>query len=122
MHKLSYFNLLLAIVYLLIYLRSGTFNSTAGTLMIIIFNWLYLRSFENDKYKWTVFHYLTGLWSIYFIGTVVYSTVHVLLAAIAFDFITNDTIFNIVISFMLSIGVVFHFVVYGFKNFKLTKS
>ena len=69
--KLSSLNIILAIIYVLVYLKGGTFNSTAGILMIIVFNWLGLRSFELDTYKWGIWHYLTGVWSLYFIGTLI---------------------------------------------------
>ena len=47
LQKLSYLNLIFAIVYLLTYLKSGTFNSTAGIFVVIVFNWLYLRAINS---------------------------------------------------------------------------
>ncbi len=122
LQKLSYFNLILGIIYVLVYLKSGTFNSTAGILMIIVFNWLCLRSFQLDEYKWKGWHYLTAIWSLYYIGTLLYGAFHILNAAITFDFVSNDTLIFLIMSFGLSIAVLTHLVIYFLKNFKPIKS
>ena len=115
--KLSSLNIILAIIYVLVYLRSGTFNSTAGILMIIVFNWLGLRSFELDAYKWGIWHYLTGVWSLYFIGTLIYGAINILSAAIEFDFISNDTLWYLVVNFVFCLFVLTHVTSYGYKNY-----
>jgi len=117
LQKLSYLNLILAIAYLLIYLKSGTFNSTAGIFMVIVFNWLCLRSYQLDDYKWKVWHYLTGLWSIYFIGTIIYGSFFILSSAIEYSFISNDTTIYLIVSFAFSIAVVTHFIIYLLRSF-----
>ena len=115
--KLSSLNIILAIIYVLVYLRSGTFNSTAGILMIIVFNWLGLRSFELDAYKWGIWHYLTGVWSLYFIGTLIYGAINILSAAIEFDFISNDTLWYLVVNFVFCLLVLTHVTSYGYKSY-----
>ena len=115
--KLSSLNIILAIIYVLVYLKGGTFNSTAGILMIIVFNWLGLRSFELDVYRWGIWHYLTGVWSLYFIGTLIYGAVNILSAAIAFDFISNDTLWYLVVNFVFCVFVIAHVTSYGYKSY-----
>ncbi len=118
LQKLSSLNIVLAILYVLIYLKSGTFNSTAGIFMIIVFNWLALRSYQLDDYKWKVLHYLTGLWTLYFIATLIYGAVNILGASIEFDFITNDTLTYLVVNFVFCAFIVTHFTMFIYKNYK----
>jgi hypothetical protein len=112
LQKLAYFNLIAAIIYLLAYLKSGTFNSTAGIFMVILFNWLSLRSYELDRYDWKIWHYLTGLWSLYFIGTTGYGTVNILSNAVEYDFIDNDTLIFSIASIIFCLAVIWHFLYY----------
>lgn len=116
--KLSYFNLILIIIYLLVYLKDGTLNSATGILMIIIFNWLGLRSYHLDHYKWKFWHYLTGLWSIYYAGFVIYGAVNILNSSIEYAFMSNDTRTFLGLSFVCCFAVILHFVVYFLKNLK----
>ena len=120
--KLSSLNIILAIIYVLVYLKSGTFNSTAGIFVIIVFNWLGLRSFQLDSYKWGIWHYLTGVWTLYFIWTLIYGAVNILSAAIEFDFITNDTLTNLILTFIFSLSVIVHFCAFFWKNYKAKKA
>ena len=119
MQKLSSLNIILSVIYMLVYLKSGTFNSTAGILAIIVFNWLGLRSFELDAYKWGIWHYLTGVWSLYFIGTLIYGAVNILSAAIEFDFISNDTLWYLVVNFVFCLLVTVQFCLFFIKNYAL---
>lgn len=119
--KLSSLNIVLAIVYVLVFLKSGTFNSTAGIFMIIVFNWLGLRSFQLDDYRWRIWHYLTGIWSLYYIGILVYGEVNILSAAIEFDFISNDTLMYLIINFLFCVSVGVHLVLYMYKNYQQLK-
>jgi len=122
LQKLSYFNLMLAIVYLLVYLKSGTFNSTAGIFVIIVFNWLCLRSYQLDDYKWKVWHYLTGLWSFYFIGTIIYGIFNIVAPAIEYNFISNDTLTYLTIGVVFSVSVLAHIIIYFLRSYKESKS
>jgi hypothetical protein len=122
LQKLSYFNLIAAILYGLIYLKSGTFNSTAGIFVVIVFSWLCLRSYEFDNYKWKLWHYLIGLWCLYFIGTLIYGAVNIISPAIEYDFMSSDTATYLIISFIFCISVITHFTIYFSKNYKELKA
>lgn len=74
------------------------------------------------NYKWAFLHYLTGLWSLYYVGTVLYGAVNVLSSAIEFDFITSDTITFLVLSFGLGVAVIIHFVIYFLRNYKESRA
>ncbi|WP_113651521.1 hypothetical protein [Pedobacter namyangjuensis] len=116
LQRLSYFNLIFTIIYLLVYLKDGTVNSTLGILAIIIFNWLALRSFQLENYKWKIWHYLAGLWSLYYAGFVLYGAFNILLSSIEYEFISSDTRMLLILSFVFGIGVIVHFGVYFFRN------
>lgn len=118
LNKLSYLNLVAAVGYLLTYLLGGTVNSTLGILVIIVFSWLGLRSFELDKYKWNGLHYLTGLWSVYYAGTLVYGTLYLVKTAVYYHFITDNTLIYLLFTFLFCISVLGHFVLYFLRNYK----
>jgi hypothetical protein len=118
LQKLSYFNLILAMVYLLVYLKSGTFNSTAGIFVVIVFNWLCLRSYQLDNYKWKIWHYLTGLWSLYFIGTIIYGSVFILSSSLEYSFISNDTLTYLLVSIVFSLSVLLHLGIYAKTSYR----
>lgn len=118
LQKLSYINLILAIVYLLVYLKSGTFNSTVGILVIIVFNWLCLRSYQLANYQWKIWHYLTGLWSLYYIGTIIYGTIFIFSSSLEYHFVSNDTLIYLSISVVFSLSVLLHLGLYFKKSYK----
>ena len=120
--KLSYFNLVLAIVYLLIYLKSGTFNSSAGILFVIIFSWLCIRSDQLDQYRWSVLHYLSGLWCLYFIGTLIYGAINIIVSAVEVDFLSNDILIFLILSISFSVLVFIQIILYWVKNNNELKS
>lgn len=119
--KLSSLNIIFAIVYVLLFLKNGTFNSTAGIFMIVVFNWLGLRAFQIDNYRWKVWDYLTGIWSLYFIGTLVYGEINILSASIEYNFISNDILMYLVINFLFCVSVSIHLILYAYKNYKQLK-
>ncbi|TCC93581.1 hypothetical protein EZ428_02075 [Pedobacter frigiditerrae] len=121
LQKLSYFNLILAVVYLLVYLKSGTFNSTAGIFVIIVFSWLCLRSYQLDNYIWKVWHYLTGAWGLYFIGTIIYGIFNIVGPAIEYNFMSNDTLTYLIIGVVFCVSVLTHIIIYFLKNYKELK-
>ncbi|MFD0940150.1 hypothetical protein [Pedobacter boryungensis] len=114
--KLSYFNLVFSLIYVLIYLKDGTLNSTLGILAFIVFSWLGLRSYQLDNYKWNLWQYLAGLWSLYYAGFLIYGSVNILISSFEYDFVSNDTILFLTLTFVLTIAVVLHFVIYFRKN------
>ena len=117
--KLSYFNLIFAIIYVLVYLKDGTLNSTVGILMVIVFNWLALRSYQLENYKWKLWHYLTGFWSLYYAGFIFYGAANIFISSIEYDFISNDTKTFLALSLIFSLAVCIHFAIYLRKHFKI---
>ncbi|MEN0096170.1 MAG: hypothetical protein AAGB30_12355 [Pedobacter sp.] len=116
LQKLSYFNIFFALVYVLLYLKSGTLNSTAGILAIIVFNWLYIRGYHLGDYRWKSWHFIFGAWSAYFAGFMLYATYNIIKVSIAVDFWADDTVVNILISLFFSLLVWVHIVGYWNKR------
>ena len=87
-----------------------------GIVMIVVFNWLALRSYQIDDYKWSLWHYLSGLWSLYYVGFLLYGTVNVLLTVLEYQFASNDTLTFLILSAVLSITVVIQSITYFLKN------
>lgn len=118
LQKISYFNLMFAIAYILIYFRENSLNFTMGILMIVIFNWLALRSDQINNYKWSIWHYLSGLWSLYYIVFLLYGSINILCLSIEYQFASTDTITFLVLSVTLSILVLCQALIYFLVNFK----
>ena len=118
LQKLAYFNLFMAMIYLLAYLKSGTFSSTSGIFVVIVFNWLSIMSYERERYRWKIWHYVMGIWSVYFVGTIIYGTVNIWSAVIEFAFASNDTLTFLALSTVFSATVLLHFVLYFMMNYK----
>ena len=114
--KLSYFNIIFSLIYVLVYLKDGTLNSTAGVFMVIIFNWLALRSYQLEDYKWSIWHFAIGLWAIYYAIYILYGLIGILVSAFEYEFVSNDTITFLALSMVFCIGVIFHFVWYLTKH------
>ena len=118
LQKISSFNIMFAIAYLLIYFRENTLNFTMGILMIVIFNWLALRSRQINNYKWSIWHYLSGLWSLYYILFLLYGAINVLRLSIEYQFASTDTILFLILSFILSILIICQVLIYFLINLK----
>ena len=118
LQKLSYFNLMFAIAYILIFFRENNLNFTMGILMIVIFNWLALRSNQINNYRWSIWHYVTGLWSMYYVAFLLYGAFNVFGLAIEYQFASNDTITFLVLSFTLSALVLSQAFIYFLSNLK----
>lgn len=118
LQKLSYFNLCMAIIYMVVYLKSGTLNSTMGIFAIVVFNWLALRSYQQDDYKWKVWHYIFAIWSIYYTGFMAYGLINVVVPAFTYDFVSNDTLTFITLTTILIVGLLWQAILYYFKNLK----
>ncbi|MES2651006.1 MAG: hypothetical protein V4663_04665 [Bacteroidota bacterium] len=117
MQKLSSLNIVLSIIYVLVYLKSGTLHSTAGIFMITVFNWLALRSFQLNDYRWMIWHYLIALWVVYFVGTLVYGAINILSSSIVYNFISDDTIVYLIINSVFCALLIIQLLMYAYKNY-----
>lgn len=118
LQRLSYFNLFLAIIYMVVYLRSGSLTSTSGILAIVVLNWLALRSFQLGNYQWKIWFYPFALWSLYYAGLLVYGLVNVIVPAIEYSFMSSDNQLYVALTAALVLGVLWHAVAYFLKNLK----
>jgi uncharacterized membrane protein YdcZ (DUF606 family) len=118
LQKISYFNLIFAIIYVVVFFRDSSISFTMGIVMIVVFNWLALRSYQIDNYKWSLWHYIAGLWSLYYVGVLFYGTINVFQTVIDYQFASSDTLKFLILSTILSMSVVTQTALYFLKNLK----
>lgn len=118
LQKISYFNLIFAIIYVVVFFRDSSISFTMGIVMIVVFNWLALRSYQIDAYKWSLWHYIAGLWSLYYVGVLFYGTINVFQTVIDYQFASSDTLKFLILSTILSMSVVTQTALYFLKNLK----
>lgn len=94
------------------YLRTGTLNTTAGILFIILFNWLSLVGFEKGNYRWKIWHYFTGAWSLYFAGFLGYGLFGIINASVEFNFITSENLTYVISTILFCAMVILHTIWY----------
>ncbi|RZL38677.1 MAG: hypothetical protein EOO96_02400 [Pedobacter sp.] len=116
LQRLSYINLIFAIIYLLVFLRSGTLNSTVGIFVIIVLNWLCIRSYQLDNYKWSYFHYPIALWVLYYGVKLLYGWQNIFFTTVEYDFVSNDTLTYLILTFLFSVLTLTHLVLYFLKS------
>ena len=119
--KLSYLNIIFSVIYVLVYLKNGLLNSTIGIFMVIVFNWLALRGNQLENFRWNIWHFITGLWSLCYVGYIMYGLINIFISAFEYEFVSDDTRTFLVLSSVFSIAVILHFGVYFWKNLKENK-
>lgn len=117
LQKLSYLNLMLAIVYVLFYFKTININSV-GIFFIIIFSWLALRACQQENFKWSIWHYLVGFWSLYYIGFTAYGIFNIIISSLEYGFVSNDVNTYLIFGSFFIISLVVHFVLFGLKALK----
>lgn len=105
---LSYLNLIFAVLYFLEYLQNGNSFVISGLLATVIFNWLALRSLETEQFRWTVFQWLTALFTFSFALFTAYGAIVVLLDAMEYHYYPVATIGLIVCGLFFALSILFH--------------
>ena len=114
LQKLSYLNIMLAIIYVLFYFKTISINSI-GIFFIIIFNWLALRSVQQENYKWGIWHYLAGLWSLYYISFTVYGIYNIVSSSFEYGFVSTDVNIYLVFASLFAISALVQLLLYALK-------
>lgn len=107
---LSYFNLLLSVVYFLSYLQNGGSLIIAGLILVIIFNWLTLRSLEKQQQGWSALRWFTAVLTLFFGAYIGYSAILVLKDSFAHDYYPAATIRLIVSGLIFSSSIFFQLI------------
>ena len=105
LRTLSYLNLLFAVLYFLAYLLNGSRWVVFGLLIVIVFNWMILRSIETLQIKWSVFQWLAGVITLLFASYMGYSAVLLLTDTIEYHYYPAETIL------LISSGLLFSFII-----------
>jgi hypothetical protein len=103
LRTLSYLNLIFAVLYFLAYLLNGNRWVVFGLLIVIVFNWMVLRSMETEQAKWSLLQWVAGLVTLLYASYTGYSAVLLLTDAIEYHYYPAETIL------LISSGLLFSF-------------
>lgn len=117
LQKLSYLNLLLAIVYVLFYFKTININSV-GIFFVIIFSWLALKACQQENFKWSIWHYIVGFWSLYYIGFTAYGIYNIISSSLEYGFVSNDVNTYLIFGSCFIISIFSHFFLFTLKALK----
>ncbi len=79
---LAYLNLVLAVMYFLIWLQQGSYDAITGIILIILFSIQTLKRTEKERYKWTILSYVTAIPVLAISGFLLYSGLNLMLSGI----------------------------------------
>ena len=105
---LSYFNLLFAVLYFLGYLQNSGAFVISGLLAVIVFNWMALRSLENEQFQWTVFHWAAAILTLSFAAFTGYTATTLLLDVVEYRYYPAPAITLISCGFIFTLAILFH--------------
>lgn len=103
---LSYFNLLLSVVYFFAYLQNGNSWAISGLLIVVVFNWLTLRGHEKQEFQWSVLQSLVAVPAILFAVYIGYSAVLLIIDAVAHLYYPWNTLL------LIASGLIFAFTIF----------
>ncbi|MNR05402.1 hypothetical protein D3C85_1214320 [compost metagenome] len=109
---LSYFNIFMAVVYLLMFLLNGNLLVIFGILMVIVFSTLVIKMIQS-RGRAGLIHYVLGLGSLGFAGFLLFGLVHIIEASIAYHYFSN-TLNYMVLTSLFVLSVVVHFILFCF--------
>ncbi|RZJ69056.1 MAG: hypothetical protein EOO47_24265 [Flavobacterium sp.] len=114
LQKLSYLNIMLAIIYVLLYFKTININSV-GIFLIIIINWLALRASQQENYKLSIWHYAVGLWSIYYACYTAYGIFNIVSSSLEYGFVSNDINIYLIFASAFNICILTQLVLYALE-------
>jgi hypothetical protein len=104
--RLSYLNILFAFTYFITYLQAGSYYAIVGLIFVIIFNWLTLKSLEQENYKWTIFQYITVIPTVIAALFFLYSSGNMIYANMSYNYISLNFLFLEVFSVVFGITLI----------------
>ncbi|SHG80763.1 hypothetical protein [Pedobacter caeni] len=113
LRSLSYVNILLAIVYLLMFLLNGSTMVILGLLLVVILNILVIKKIQDGwgKTKWI--HYGLSLCCLGFAAFLLVGLVHIVRSSIAYHYFSN-TLTYIVLTGLFLLCIIVHFLLLCF--------
>lgn len=79
---ISFFNLIFAVVYFLVYLQNGNGWIVLGLLAVVVFNWIVIRSLETGQLNRTALYWVFVLPDVSFGLFTGYNHIHLLIDVI----------------------------------------
>lgn len=104
--NLSYFNLVLAVCYFLLYLQNGSSFVIAGLLGVVVYNWIILRNMERSEKAWKLWQVIPLLLSLFFALYTGFSSFELLLDALDYHFFPAGTVWMIIMGSVFVMAIV----------------
>jgi hypothetical protein len=118
---ISFFNLIFAVVYFLVYLQNGNRWIVLGLLTVVVFNWIVIRSLETGQLKWTALHWAFVLPDVSFGVFTGYNHILLLTDVIAYHYYPWNTVRLITSGLVFATAILLQVFLSWFE-FKLKKT
>ena len=102
------------LVYVLFYFKTININSV-GIFFIIVFSWFALRACQQENFKWSIWHYLVGCWSLYYIGFTAYGIFNIVSSSLEYGFVSNDINIYLIFASAFTICILTQLFLYTLK-------
>lgn len=112
LYRLSHFNILVALVFVVGFLRNGSPFAVASTLVLVLINWLALLSCHRNSYKWRFWHYLVALGTLGFVAKLLYGLYFVVAPVIEYRYLSMENFWYILSSLVLCASTIWQVVLY----------
>jgi len=118
---ISFFNLIFAVSYFLVYLQNANRLIVIGLLAVVVFNWMAIRSLETGQLKWTFLHSALALPDLLFSLFTGYSNILLLIDIIDNNYYAWNTISVIASGLAFAVAVLSQLFLSWFE-FRIKKS
>jgi hypothetical protein len=117
----SYFNIIFAVLYFLMYLQNGSSWMISALLMVVVFNWIVLRDLEIERLKWTFFHWVLAGITLAFALYLSYSSILLLLDAVEYHYYVWNNVLLISSGLCFAAVILFQ-LLFSWSQFQIKKS
>lgn len=104
--KLSYFNLLLSVLYFFTWLRDGGSWTIGGLLLVIVFNWATLRNIEKRQFNWPLVQWIAALLGVLFAVYLCYGAIVLLLDAAEHQYYPRTTVLLVISGLIFALSII----------------
>lgn len=108
LRNLSYLNLIFSVCYFLAYLQNGSPLVIFGLLSVVVYNWLILRSMEQQEPKRNLLQWLFGAVSLCFALYITYGDVVLVADAMSYHYYPQSTVILVTAGLLFALSIIFH--------------
>lgn len=112
LRSLSYFNIFCAVLYFLMFLMEGSYLVILGTLVVVLFNFMVIRTVQQEE-RFGIIHHLLGVCTLGFAGFLSYGLYHIVQSSYEHHYFGNTWLY-ISLSSVFVLGMLVHLVKYTF--------